>query len=227
MTIGLSLRFILLSLLMFSISAGAAEMFEGRVVGVHDGDTITLLLAGNQQLKIRLAQIDAPESGQAFGQRSKQSLSELVFNKTIHVKKETIDKYGRTVGTLSIDGFDVNREQIKRGMAWAYRKYLHDPSLIQVEKAARQAKVGLWTDPNPMPPWEYRHNSKISSVSTNALPKATTIKPSVNFSCGNKHYCKEMTSCEEAMFYLTQCGLSHLDKDSDGIPCEKLCGHGR
>ena len=85
MTIGLSLRYILISLFMFSISAGAAEMFEGRVVGVHDGDTITLLLAGNQQLKIRLAQIDAPESSQAFGQRSKQSLSELVFNKTIRL----------------------------------------------------------------------------------------------------------------------------------------------
>jgi len=227
MTIGLSIRFILISLFMFSISAGAAEMLEGRVVGVHDGDTITLLLAGNQQLKIRLAQIDAPESGQAFGQRSKQSLSELVFNKAIHVKKETIDKYGRTVGTLFIGEFDINREQIKRGMAWAYRKYLHDPSLIQEEKAARQAKVGLWIDPNPMPPWEYRHGGKNGTFTNQVVPKAEATSMPTNSSCGSKHYCKEMTSCEEVMFYLTQCGLSHLDKDSDGIPCEKLCGHGK
>ena len=227
MTIGLSLRFILISLFMFSISAGAAEMLEGRVVGVHDGDTITLLLAGNQQLKIRLAQIDAPENSQAFGQRSKQSLSELVFNKTIHVKKEAVDKYGRTVGMLFIGEFDVNREQIKRGMAWAYRKYLHDQSLIQVEKAARQAKVGLWTDPNPMPPWEYRHGGKNGSFTNQVVPKAEPTSTPTNSSCGNKHYCKEMTSCEEAMLYLTQCRLSHLDNDSDGIPCEKLCGHGK
>jgi len=227
MTIGLSIRFILISLFMFSISAGAAEMLEGRVVGVHDGDTITLLLAGNQQLKIRLAQIDAPENSQAFGQRSKQSLSELVFNKTIHVKKETIDKYGRTVGTLFIDGFDVNREQIKRGMAWAYRKYLHDQSLLQVEKAARQAKVGLWTDPNPMPPWEYRHGGKNGSFTNQVVPKAEPTSTPTNSSCGSKRYCKEMTSCEEAMFYLTQCGLSHIDKDSDGTPCEKVCGYGK
>ena len=120
----------------FSFSAGAVEIIEGRVVGVHDGDTIKLLMAGNQQVKIRLAQIDAPEIGQAFGQRSKQSLSDLVFNKPIEVKKETIDKYGRTVGTIFVDGIDVNAEMIRRGAAWVYRKYAKDQLLFQLETQA-------------------------------------------------------------------------------------------
>ena len=111
-------KIILTLFFIFSFSVSAAEIIEGRVVGVHDGDTVTLLITGNQQLKIRLAQIDAPELDQAFGQKSKQSLSDLVFNKTIKVEKETVDKYARTVGTLLVDGVDANREQVKRGMAW-------------------------------------------------------------------------------------------------------------
>lgn len=220
--------FFSLLLFLYASLPGAAEILEGRVVGVHDGDTVTLLMAGNQQVIIRLAQIDAPESdGQAFGQQSKQSLSGMVFNKNIRVEKDTIDKYGRTVGTIFVDGLDANRAQIKRGMAWAYRKYLHDQSLLQVEDEARRAKVGLWSDPNPIPPWEYRHGGKNSSVANRVAPKAEPTSQPVNSSCGSKRYCKEMASCDEAKFYLSQCGLSHLDKDSDGIPCEKLCGHGR
>jgi endonuclease YncB( thermonuclease family) len=216
-------RFIITLFFVFSFSAGAVEILEGCVVGVHDGDTITLLMAGNQQLKIRLAQIDAPETDQAFGQRSKQSLSNMVFNKTIQVKKETVDKYGRTVGTLLVNELDVNCEQIKRGMAWVYRKYLHDQSLLQVEDEARQAKVGLWAEPNPIPPWEYRHGKKSSSVTRQPLTSTEPAHQKVNLSCGRKQYCKTMASCEEARFYLTQCGLSRLDGDGDGVPCEKLC----
>lgn len=219
--------FLALLLFLYASLPGAAEILEGRVVGVHDGDTVTLLMAGNQQVKIRLAQIDAPESDQAFGQRSKQSLSDMVFNKTIRVEKETIDKYGRTVGTILMDRLDANREQIKRGMAWVYRQYLHDQSLLQVEEEARQAKVGLWSDPNPMPPWEYRHSGKIGSVRNQIFPKSEAASRSVSSSCGSKRYCKEMASCEEANLYQTQCGLSRLDGDGDGIPCERLCGHGR
>ena len=78
-----------------------------------------------------------------------------------------------------------------------------------------------------MPPWEYRHGGKNGSFTTQVVPKAESTSTPTNSSCDNKHYCKEMTSCEEAMLYLTQCRLSHLDNDSDGIPCEKLCGHGK
>lgn len=143
--------------LILSCSAISAERIEGRVVGVHDGDTLTLLLSGNQTVKIRLAQIDAPESDQAFGQKSRQSLAEMVFNKSVSVEKETVDKYGRTVGTVFVDGMDVNKNQVARGMAWVYRKYAHDKTLVQIEDNARQARAGLWANPNPVPPWEYRH----------------------------------------------------------------------
>lgn len=219
--------FLTLLLLLYTNFPNAAEILEGRVIGVHDGDTVTLLIEGNQQVKIRLAQIDAPESDQAFGQRSKQSLSDMVFNKNIRVEKETIDKYGRTVGTIFVDGLDANREQVKRGMAWVYRQYLHDQSLLQVEDEARRSKVGLWSDQNPMPPWEYRHGGKNGNITKQVTPKAEPTNPPVNSSCGSKRYCKEMTSCEEAKFYLTQCGLSRLDGDGDGIPCENICGHGK
>ena len=209
----------------YSFSVSAAEILEGRVVGVHDGDTVTLLMSDNKQLKIRLAQIDAPELDQAFGQKSKQSMSDMVFNKTIKVEKETIDKYGRTVGTLMVDGMDANKELVKLGMAWVYRQYMHDQSLLQVEDTARQAKVGLWSEPSPMAPWEYRHGKKNNSVK--AMPSVEHANKEISSSCGSKRYCKEMASCDEAKLYLTQCGLSRLDGDGDGIPCETLCGHAK
>ena len=219
-----SYRFITIYLLILSFSTYGGEILEGRVVGVHDGDTVTLLIKGNQQLKIRLAQIDAPELDQAFGQQSKHSLSAMVFNKTIKVEKETTDKYGRTVGTLLVDGLDANKEQVKLGMAWVYRKYLHDQSLLSIEQTARQSKVGLWADGNPMAPWDYRHGGKQkkSNGSMRSIVKAA-VPLDKDVTCGNKRFCKEMTSCEEAKFYLTQCGLPRLDGDGDGVPCEKLC----
>ena len=217
-------RFITTLLLIFSFSTFAGDMLEGQVVGVHDGDTITLLIEGNQQIKVRLAQIDAPELDQAFGQQSKQSLSKMVFNKTIKVEKETIDKYGRTVGTLFVEGLDANKEQVRLGMAWIYKQYLHDQSLIHLEEAARQTKIGLWVDANAMAPWDYRHGGKQKGVKQSlTAPIEPNTHRDNNATCGSKKYCKEMTSCEEAKFYLTQCGLSRLDVDGDGLPCEKLC----
>jgi endonuclease YncB( thermonuclease family) len=217
-------KLLFIILICFSAVTFASEMLEGRVVGVHDGDTITLLIAGNRQIKVRLAQIDAPETTQAFGQRSQQSLSEMVFNKNITVKKETTDKYGRTVGTLFVEGVDANKEQVKLGMAWVYRQYLHDQSLLSIEETARQSKVGLWADANPMAPWDYRHGGKQKEArkpSTSPVEPVTPINN--NAACGDKHYCREMNSCEEAKFYLTQCGLIRIDGDGDGLPCEKLC----
>ncbi len=132
----------------------------------------------------------------------------MVFGKLVSVNKETTDKYGRSVGTVFIGVLDVNKNQVARGMAWVYRKYAHDTSLFQIEETAKQSKVGLWADPKPSPPWEYRH------------PSATVVAS--KGSCGTKRYCKQMSSCEEARQYLG-CGVSSLDKDGDGTPCESLC----
>lgn len=153
------MRFIAVLFLIFNSGLIYAETLTGRVVSVHDGDTVTLL-QGKQQIKVRLAQIDAPELDQAFGRKSKQSLSDMVFKKAIRVEKQSIDQYGRTVGTLFINNLDVNREQVKRGMAWVYRQYLHDQSLLKDENLARQTKKGLWSQSNPLAPWDYRQKKR-------------------------------------------------------------------
>jgi hypothetical protein len=195
------------------------------VVSVHDGDTLTLLTGSNRQVKIRLAQIDAPESDQAFGQISRQALAGMVFNKVADIAVETLDANDRIVGTVLVDGFDVNREQIRRGMAWVYRQYLHDQSLLQLEGQARRARVGLWSDANPMPPWVYRHGGREGIEQRTPPPPQPPLRQT-DSSCGGKRTCKEMDSCEEAKFYPSHCGVSGLDGDHDGIPCERICGHG-
>lgn len=194
-----------------------AESIQGRVVGVSDGDTVALLTPDKTQVKIRLAQIDAPEKNQAFGQASKQSLSDMIFGKDVRVEVETKDKYGRTVGQIIYNGKDINLEQIKRGMAWFYVKYGSDQIYASSEAKAKAGRIGLWSEPGAIPPWEFRHGGKAVAQSTD---RTATV---VTGACGTKRFCKEMSSCEEAMMYLKQCGLNKLDRDGDGVPCESIC----
>jgi len=156
----LKIKSLLILALFCSIVAGASakEMLAGRVIGVHDGDTVTLLMEDNQQIKVRLAQIDAPEINQEFGQESKQSLRNMVFECDVRVEKETIDKYGRTVGMIYVGDINVNKAQVSQGMAWAYRQFVHDQSLIQDEENAHLSHMGLWANQDPVAPWSYRHN---------------------------------------------------------------------
>ena len=138
----------------------------GRVVGVADGDTVTVLDADKTQHKIRLSGIDAPEKKQPFGQRSKESLSELVFSKTVTVVTDKRDRYGREVGKVLIEGVDANLVQVQRGYAWHYKAYQREQPVIDrtvyadAENEARVAKRGLWADVEPVPPWEFRHKGK-------------------------------------------------------------------
>lgn len=196
-------------------------LLQGRVVGITDGDTVTLLV-DRKQYKIRLAEIDTPERGQPYGSRARQVLSELVFGKDITAKVEDVDRYGRYVARLYQGDIDVNREMVRQGAAWVYRQYATDESLYQVEEEARAAGRGLWSLPEAQraPPWEWRANGRSSS------PRPAETTPAVqgqSFSCGPKRYCREMTSCQEAQFYLRSCGLSRLDGDFDGLACETLC----
>jgi len=153
----------LLLTLLFAFACNA-ETITGHVVGVADGDTITVLDADKVQHKIRLAGIDAPEKKQAFGNRSKESLSALAFDKTVNVETDKQDRYGRQVGKVLVNGQDVNLVQVERGMAWFYRQYQREQSpndrrlYEAAEDAARADKRGLWRDADPMPPWEFRHN---------------------------------------------------------------------
>lgn len=145
------------------VSTANAETITGKVVGVFDGDTITLLDSNKHQVKVRLAQIDAPEKKQDYGQASKKALSSAVFNKDVMIEVVAIDRYKRTVGKVIVDGVDVNLRQVNAGMAWVYRQYAKDQAYYTAEDTAKAAKVGLWSKPNPTPPWEYRHSGKKSA----------------------------------------------------------------
>ena len=165
---------ILRSLLIVSlllVGVAHADTLLGRVVGVADGDTITVLDADRQQHKIRLQGIDAPEKAQPFGQRSKEYLSRLVFNKDVRVEWEKRDRYKRIVGKVWVQPascptcpmtLDASHAQITVGLAWWYRKYAREQSPQDrgayefSEQEAKAKRAGLWSDPDPVPPWEWR-----------------------------------------------------------------------
>ena len=141
-----------------------AETITGQVVGVADGDTITVLDVDKVQHKIRLAGIDAPEKKQPFGNRSKESLSDMVFDKTVNVETEKRDRYGRQIGKVLVNGQDVNLVQVERGMAWFYRQYRRRQSsydrklYVAAEDAAKADRRSLWRDCDLVPPWDFRHS---------------------------------------------------------------------
>jgi len=144
-----------LSFALLTSQALAAD-FTGRVVGVSDGDTITVMHNGKGE-RIRLHGIDCPEKRQAFGNRAKQFTSNLVFAKTVTVQALDRDRYGRTVGVVLLpDGRSLNHELVRAGLAWMYRRYTNDQSLSDLEEEARVARRGLWVDAEPVPPWEWR-----------------------------------------------------------------------
>jgi endonuclease YncB( thermonuclease family) len=156
------IKAVLLTTLLYLSATAQTQTITGKVVGVSDGDTITVLDDQQRQHKIRLDGIDAPESNQDFGSRSKQSLSDLVFGKTVTVTSRKKDRYGRALGNVTLDGKDINQEQLNRGMAWFYRQYeLELPANVAAvykltETLARQKKRGLWAEASPVPPWDFR-----------------------------------------------------------------------
>lgn len=156
MTRLLLLPAVLLTTPAFAAPPATETRLQLHVVGVHDGDTITGLDDSKTQVKVRLDAIDAPELGQSYGQASKKALSEKVFGKDVVVITKKHDKYGRTVGHVMVDGRDVNLEMLEEGMAWHYEEYDHNKRLREAEQTARTSKKGLWQDPGPEPPWEYR-----------------------------------------------------------------------
>lgn len=139
--------------------AAAAPTYAYQVISIADGDTMTLLV-DQKPLKIRLANIDAPEKRQAFGQRSKQSLSNMCWGKDAEYAAQTIDRYRRTVAVVTCDGIEANTAQVQRGLAWVYPKYNKDSALPALEQAAKLTGLGLWVDPAPVPPWEWRKARK-------------------------------------------------------------------
>jgi endonuclease YncB( thermonuclease family) len=142
-------------------------VIEGKVINVHDGDTITVIDQHNQKFHIRLQGIDAPELKQTFGSVSQQNLSRLVLGKQVTIYWTKVDKYRRTVGTIMLDGQDMNIEQIKAGLAWHFKKYEDEQeaqdrrTYAAAEQQARAAKLGLWQDPDPTVPGDWRQGVKV------------------------------------------------------------------
>lgn len=139
--------------------------FTGPVVKIQDGDTITVLAPRNKQIKVRLESIDAPESKQPFGKRSQQSLAQLCATKTATVHETGKDRYGRTLGWVTCDGLDASSEQVRRGMAWVFIKYAAANSpLYGLEATAKTKHLGLWADPHPIAPWDWRAKKRIGET---------------------------------------------------------------
>ena len=147
----------------------SGEFIEGAVVGIADGDTVTVLDASNRKYKIRLLGIDAPEKAQPFGKVAKQVLSDRIFEKRVRVQVKAQDRYGRTLGKVLLDGVDINLEMLKEGLVWHYKHYADSQfpgdaeRYAQAETTARSARVGLWDYPNPTEPWNWRQEQKRSS----------------------------------------------------------------
>jgi endonuclease YncB( thermonuclease family) len=210
------MRLLLFFLLL--ISFAQAEEFDAKVIVVMDGDTVMVLRDG-KKIKIRLANIDAPESDQAFGKESRQALVDKVLKKQVHVNSQAIDSYGRMIAELSMDGHSVNEEQVQNGMAWEYSHFHSNKHYLSLNKDAQQAHRGLWAKSSqPVSPeqWRKTHLSKTHVMKADSSAR-------VNAACGKKHLCSQMKTCEEAKIYFQQCGVQTLDGNGDGVPCESLC----
>lgn len=146
--------------------AAQPSTLRGKVIGIADGDTLTVLDSAKKQHKIRLQGVDAPERMQAFGTRAREQLAELVFGKQVEVLVDKWDRYRREVGRVRLDGRDINLEMVRAGLAWHYKQYAGEQSAedreayTRAEEAARQAKLGLWIDTEQVPPWEFRRGGR-------------------------------------------------------------------
>jgi len=140
------------------------NLIAGHVTGITDGDTFTLLTKEKNQIKIRLYGIDCPEKKQDFGQAAKQELSILIFNKDVLARKKDIDRYGRTVAIVyDKNNTCINEVMLESGLAWHYLKYDTNPAWEQMQNEARKNKTGLWVQPNPVAPWEWRAMKRTSA----------------------------------------------------------------
>lgn len=205
--------------LLFSPLVEAAErQLSCKVVGISDGDTLTCLY-NRTQLKVRLQHIDAPESAQPYGNRAKQTLATLVFKREIELHISGYDKYQRLLAVAYQQGRNINLTLVEQGMAWAYRET--QPQYQQAQHLAAQRKIGLWRDPNPINPADWRADKR--SNSTEILQKNLPNRPLVSAINRNlKRSCAQFNHYADALRHFHQCGWKEMDGNGDGIPCNKL-----
>ena len=155
MTSGWAGRWWLLGGLVLALLSCAGEPLNGKCVRVTDGDTIKVL-QGGRTVKVRLEGIDCPEFGDAFSAKAKAFTSDLVFGKVVTLRVKETDRYGRLVARVFVDGQDVSVQLVRAGLAWHYKRYSSDPVLAEAESTARALGIGIWSEPNPVPPWEIK-----------------------------------------------------------------------
>ncbi|MDP1633358.1 MAG: thermonuclease family protein, partial [Gallionellaceae bacterium] len=170
-----------------------AEVFDALVLFVSDGDSLTVSREG-ERIKIRLADIDAPEREQPWGKQSRTSLRELAGKRQVRIDSRAVDQYGRVVAQVGIEGLDINREQVRRGMAWIYSYRSADNPYQDSQDEARAAKRGLWSQPDPQPPWRWRKAHPWDGKAPKVLPRDTPVLL-YDMYCGAKKRCNEMRSC--------------------------------
>jgi endonuclease YncB( thermonuclease family) len=204
---------------LLAYDARAERWLEAQVVRTIDGDTIEVRSEG-ETIRIRLSGIDTPERGQPWYRRSKQALADRVAGREVRINAITTDRYGRTIGEVYAGDVCVGCELVRDGHAWVYRRFSRDPILLEIEAEARKTGRGLWGLPESerVPPWEWRERQRKRSRG----PAAATSDPGT-WRCGQRTTCGEMSSCAEARYHLETCGLTGIDGDGDGMPCESLC----
>ena len=203
----------LLAVLSLSAFSFDRQYESVSITKVIDGDTIIAKLGGNL-VRVRLAEIDAPEIGQPWGLHAKKALEAKVLGISINLEVIDVDRYDRLVARLNLDGRQINRELVGEGHAWVYRRYMRDESLLIDETNAIKRKQGLWGKASQVAPWEWRRGKR---------GKRLNASTRVNRNCNEEPYCKNLKTCDDALFFLETCNLKRLDGDQDGVPCEALC----
>jgi len=195
-----------------------AETFAGQCSSVADGDTITVLKNGSP-VKVRFLGIDCPEGDQTYGEIAKLHLELLILNKTVIIKEKYKDKYGRTVAEVFLSDKDIGLEMIRVGLAWHFKKYSSDSGYSNVETIAQRNKIGLWSLPNPVPPWEYRSGGS-QSISSNLLMTTQSASTQVVYvtTSGTKYHSSSCSSLRKS-----KSEINLVDAINSGYsPC-KMC----
>lgn len=219
-----------LFLLLLAIPATCFS-WPAKVVSVADGDTITVLHNG-QQKEIRLYGIDCPEKGQSYGEQAKALTATLVAGRNIEVEQKDIDRYGRVVGLVKVDGQNLSELIIQNGFAWVFTKYCKEKycaDWMKLEGIAKQQKKGMWQDSVVVPPWEWRAAQREAKQEQKSVPvimiggnkPVSAGSSSGRYQCDGRTNCSQMTSCDEAKFFVRNCPDVKMDGNNDGVPCER------
>ena len=221
------------------VKAATECTLPGKVIRVVDGDTVYVLDSKKKQHKIRMAGIDAPEKGQPYSKAATKYLKTLVAGKDVCIEWYKKDRYKRLIGVVLYNNQDVNYQMVLKGYAWHFKKYQKEQKpadrtlYAKAQTNSRLSVIGLWQEPDPIKPGDWRDGERPVKKSAKKPKPASRTSPAQNlqiqttsFSCSDKRFCKHMQSCAEACYYLKQCGITRLDRDKDGIPCESICNSG-